>query len=392
MSRDRRIRRAVGARSQQSNGLAILAQYAATPVTFRTRWSFGTQIGRVINPRALFENSIASIGNDMDLTGLSDMTLTASIEVSGIRYPLTFNGSGSIVLKPGRSILHDALPHNLQYLLSTVSEFFYVTCPAMAAGMAWPINRITLSPEGNNSATGGDFTQTGIIPGAFGGGYGPSLILGDISPLARTFAIVGDSIGDGQGNTPGDIGYIEYGLAGRFGLIDISRPNERAQHFATDAGSARRRGLLADAAPTDAIYEYGINDTISGRSLTQLQADAASIAAWLRSVGVQRIYGCTLTPRIDWTGTKQLLSEQMPVASEANRLAYNAWLRTGAGGLYNGLIDAAASVEEGGALAPTGKWRVNGSTAGWLTADGVHPSGYAHQNPLKDAVQAALPL
>lgn len=387
------VRRTVGARSQQAGGLANLSQYAVKPVTFRTRQTMGSQIGRVRNPRALFENAIVSLGNDMDVTGLSDMTLTAAVEVNNVRYPFTFNGgSPSALIKPGKGIVTDPLPYNVQYLLSVASEFFVLTYPSMAGGTAWPSNRITISPDGNNGAVGGDFTLSGTVPAVFGAGYGPSLIIGDVRADARVFVIIGDSIGDGQGNTPGDQGYVDYGLAGRWGLIDLTRPSERAADFATAAGSARRRGLLIEAAPTDVIYEYGINDTANGRSLTQLKADTIAIWDWLRSIGVPRIHACTLTPRIIWTGDKTTLAQQTPEVGEAVRLAYNAWIRAGADGRIDTVIDAAAAVEEGGASAPAGKWRVNGSTAGWLSGDGVHPSGYAHQNLLKDAVQAVFPL
>lgn len=165
-------------------------------------------------------------------------------------------------------------------------------------------------------------------------------------------------------------------------------------------------------AVTHMLVQYGVNNILSeGISVAALWAEARACYAAIdaEKPGVP-IWQTTPTPIVIVTsGGGATLEGQNP--EEPRRLARLAWiewlrdgcpidpatqnsLAVGATGSVirvghddhplRGIVDIAAVVEQGGSVAPTGKWRVD---LGSLAPDGVHPSTLG-QNTMKPPMAA----
>jgi lysophospholipase L1-like esterase len=206
-----------------------------------------------------------------------------------------------------------------------------------------------------------DKSLSGSIANGLGASFTPTLILGvPVNPLARSVAIIGDSIPTGTGDTAdastGAIGYIERGLTMAVPASKFTRGSDRLSYWAV-----RRycRMSLITKYFTDVIIELGVNDyQLTLSTASQMQTNFMALRDELLSAGI-RVWACTVTPVT--TGTA---GAQTPSTYVAVQQAYNTWLRAGVAGV-SGLIDAAL-IAEGGL-----------NTGVWVQAyfgDGTHPN------------------
>lgn len=215
-----------------------------------------------------------------------------------------------------------------------------------------------LTNQGNNlqnyGGTGANATRVSSFSGTFTSlsyAYGPSCVLatpesGGNKPVCL---IIGDSIADGQ-NSIWDLGYIGQALlAAGIPWYQVSRPGEYTAGFL--GGSARMRMAYAEAC-SDAVDEYGVNDSWNGITLAAMQANCITTWREARRRGVLRIHRATLSPRVVTTDNCATLANQTPGnggTTEAVRTGFNSWVLDGCP--YNPVTWAAQPV--GTAAGPT---------------------------------------
>ena len=143
-----------------------------------------------------------------------------------------------------------------------------------------------------------------------------------------------------------------------------------------ERASARRRKLLSLGRWL--LINHGTNDIANSRTLVQVQAALTTIITMARARGM-KIALETMIPRTTSSDAWATVANQTLPAYESVRLAFNTWVRTGAGGLVDLVVDTAATIDSGlvASAAATGKWRPAGAT-GPYTADGVHPATIGH--------------
>lgn len=226
---------------------------------------------------------------------------------------------------------------------------------------------------------GGSYANTGLPSGA-------QNTLNLTADLASVFGvIVNNTVGSGLTVTVTTVsggfdfdpsttamGFIQRGLsnAGRCWTA-ATTPGDTLQGWATRCYS--RLALLAQGNLDAAIVELGINDITGGRTLAQIKADASLLYSRLRGLGIRHIAQTTILPFPSSTDGFVTIANQTAGAQDDIRQQFNAWVRSGADGLLDGYIDVAATIENGGAVAPTGKAIVNG-TIGYAFVDGKHPT------------------
>lgn len=341
------------------------------------------------SPSATFTGAIS--GTTLTVTNMTDGSFIR------LGYTLQYLGIGAAVLitaQPSGSAGSNGT-YTLGVNLGTVSA------QTMTTTRAYPLGRIGLS---------------GLSETAAATKFSPSLTLGPrvsglvttsrVCPLAlvgipdntqqHSVCIYGDSIAFGQGDISGDAngnsGYIERALNRNLPWATTSRSGNA---YAKNAGRNYGQVNFASNYCTDIIINLGINDFTSlGLSLAVTQAYA--IAEWTAlSVNGSRIWLPTLTPRSTSSDGWATLGNQTTDANNANRVAWNNWVRDGAP-ILNGVAAATGSsatgtIRIGNSAHPvkgyfetadlaesardSGKWRVD---LGALTTDGIHPNDLGH--------------
>lgn len=171
-------------------------------------------------------------------------------------------------------------------------------------------------------------------------------------------------------------GWVQRGLA-TAGIphLVIASAGDRANLYA--ARSYSRMALVAASGAQTAVIALGNNDVFaSGDSATTVEGNLVGICLNLKAMGVRKVLAATITPGTSSTTVagQTTLADQIVPASDAARQAVNLWERSsfpGTAACFDGVIDDAALVENGGASAPTGKWDpISGLPA---AADGKHP-------------------
>lgn len=170
-------------------------------------------------------------------------------------------------------------------------------------------------------------------------------------------------------------GYAQLALEATHPVLQMSKSGESAQQFAADTNGFQRRNLFDYGSWL--LYAYGVNDIYGGRTLAQFQADTITICGWARARGM-KIAMSTLTPRTTssdgWTtiGGQTIVS---PGTFNAIRLTANSWIKSGASGFCDLVLDVCAAVDSG---RDSGIWKAD-VTTGPYTVDGIHPSYTGHQ-------------
>lgn len=288
------------------------------------------------------------------------ITVTAAVEYNGVTYPATFGGLSSIVLPAGGEVWTDPVPLDIP----AGATFYARSCVTVSSGQFWNNNQVVVSgvdtwQASDVTTSTGAMTQTSQSQV-----FGPHAVLGESPLLASPSVLVlGDSIGLGQADLSNGISpTARYGYFGR--ALYGSRPyilqttGGSAMYERVVASSVKARAKLYSI-PDYVVLQHGINDLAAGRSLAQMQADFATLAATFTNRG-KKVIACTLTPYTSTTNGYRDAAGQTPAGFEATRVAYNNWLRTIPSPL-TAIFDAADLVEANSSNVLTrngGRWHV----------------------------------
>ena len=333
--------------------------------------------------------------NGVNLQGpaLNPVTTRVSVETAGgTIYPVTFSGAPSVTVSPGAGVISDPV----DITLADGDVLFTRLYQEVGVGQQLPTSSrfyLTTS-EGEGLQWGTDLTAGGSIP--LGNATGPTVLaLLGTPPASRTtaFALIGDSItaatGDDWMATPGHSGfavramnaaglpYISYAVGGDRASL-MNNPARQAYWWTGIEGCDRF------------VTAYGINDLAGSATLAQLQSNSIDLWSALRARGLTGVQGTT-TPWSSSTDSWATVGNQTPaLPSEANRVAWNTWLRDGApltvglaavasggSGIRAGetghplldVVDVAAAVESS---LNSGRWMVG------ATDEGLHPNATGH--------------
>ncbi len=314
------------------------------------------------------------------------ITVTASITTDSGTHPVTWGGLSSVTIAGG----------------------------ALAASD--PVGWVT---AGGTIAVTATVTSTGSVPCLSGWSDGTGAYL--VGPLAITggtptpdtthrWLILGDSVSEGVGDDLhgrsgqfGTGGYPER-LATKAGVAYLGAAASGERYAELDSDWTARVGDTLASRCDSAFVGYGINDILV---YTAAQNSTAFIERWhfLKTKGIGRIYQATILPRTNAAGT-------VVDGDPTQRNAFNAWLRDGAPGYWQGVYSRWQARPTGSMAADT--YRIGGSDPvggmhpldgvldvhavaagtsdpnlwkpGW-TSDGVHPNATGHA-----AIAAALDL
>lgn len=288
-----------------------------------------------------WDHWVNSDSGDLDTDPSGSITFNASIRVIsstnpgttiGQLYRLTFKGQNTATLDPGGTITSDVLGISLMPG-DVISVRTY-----LASGTAY-VGRIvygTLTPNVGFTAAS-DLTPPGSAAVTSSQGYyfGPSMVLGypDSASTAKSVGLLGDSIGNGIGETGLAFtkpivaqGFMARALTAKGGLVNLAEGGDWAQGFQRTAGSLKRLRYLERC--NSAVIEYGTND-IGGvlSAATVVEAANLNIASNIRRLGIGKVFITTLLPRTTSTDAWATTTNQTPIAGESERLNYNAWIR-----------------------------------------------------------------
>ena len=298
------------------------------------------------------------------------ITVKAAIELSGgTVYPLFFNGgSRTAVLAPGAAILTDPLA----YRFAAGEHVFVRVNVSVAGGDKWP--RWTfISNSVDQFETGSDMTDSGTLTGTNGYSYRASGVYGKPATSNQgSVAVIGDSLAAGAGGNTHYNGFIQRSFGGDYGKsvphAFIGCPGETVQNFITQSKTVYRLGIIRGC--KSALVQLGTNDIFSGRTAAQVQADLATLYARLLTLGITRIYQCTVTPRTTSSDSFATVVNQTTTNAgyESARVTLNTWIRANTAGI-TGYFEIADLVES---ARDSGKWIAAS------TADGIHPTDAMH--------------
>jgi lysophospholipase L1-like esterase len=217
-----------------------------------------------------------------------------------------------------------------------------------------------------------DETMAGSVT-ASSTNFPPCAIIGTTDQ--PSFAIVGDSIGYGQGDgqdVGGDYGYIMKALGPRYAYVNMCRSGDQADKFVLS--STNRAGLFQYT--SHLVCEYGTNDMYTlGDDATETLTNLQTI--WGLHDGV--VYQTTILPRATSSDDHITLDNQTVTNGNTERFALNESIRTSTD--IAGYFETADVVEE----LRSGKW-IPGQIADQYTNDGTHPVAVGHAK-LRDSGQ-----
>lgn len=348
--------------------------------------------------RFVYANSTysGSATNWTEIDGPNDYPISASVEIGGTLYRLTFGGSTTGTVSPGGLLTSDPISVDLNAATLIYSRTYINSTN-------WIPNKASYDNTGTGGRVAGDSTGSGTIADSINYLFTPVAILGRPTGGAAFFAvIVGDSVDNGQSahgsqaechgyssTDPTHNAWYDLAFAGTAGLAQISKSGDQAQKFLTTAGHFRRGRIPRFA--THALEGYGRNDLDNDRTTAQIQADKIAVWTMLSNRGL-KVWSRTITPETASTDTWATTANQTVSnpTREVTRVAVNQWLRAGApivagaavavgtsgalvagqtGHPLYGVKDFAGAVET---AQDSGIWRAGYST------DGVHLKGPAH--------------
>lgn len=346
-------------------------------------------------------------------TGNAFTVSSCSIEsLSGTVVPVYFGGSRSKVIADGANdiqsdtILPSAFGLNkfsrgeqywIKLILNVPNGCKIPRTSRMVAAVsgsqtAWYQSSVTF-PSSTDIA--GQFTTTGTAPVAQPNGYQP-LVLGHPVVDEPSFIAVGDSIGDGAGDTTAATlyghGFIQRAMGNNgtnpLPCLNFCRPSTTSDHA---VAGTKWRAYVKYA--RYAIEEFGTNDiVISTKTVAATQASLSSLWSILKSEGAQGIIKsnllCFTTSTDNWlTSANQTIRTGWTAGDKTDQL--NAWFATK---VTDGTLMASVAYPNIKDTGNANKWLVDNVTANYITVDGVHPSPLGHDlvsQPLR-AVIAAL--
>lgn len=298
------------------------------------------------------------------------ISVRASIEYSGVIYPVYFDGVRTVQIAANGIVTSD--PQAYLYIPKN-STYYVRTYVSVTSGEKWPRN-FRYTEAADQVVVNQDYADVTTTVTGIGQMFGPMATFGQQRVgQPRTIAICGDSISQGFGVTAPGVGpflaaFDGTSLGSDFGkgvaTLQLGLTGETAAQFGAAATRMHRQLLLG--ASTHVIYQYGIND-VRGGSVTFSSIQATTQAIWnmMQAMGL-KIYACTLTPNTTSTDSWATTGNQTLANTTGNtvRVAYNDWLRTIPSPL-SGIIETADTCETS---RNSGIWK-----AGY-TGDGLHPN------------------
>lgn len=237
----------------------------------------------VTSLRLAFANWYVDTGDGKEKGTGGLLTLKASIEYSGVFYPLKQGGSSEITIPSGYTAILDdcsvTIPDNTAFkvhvLQSNPAGILYVDNASASFG-----DRLSFDST--------DRTGTGGVPNDLPGySFPPCLILGSTSK--RSAIGYSDSRFYGSGDTAdasGDVGIFARGTGPQIAYCCAGVPSDRDDWFL--ANSVRRRAL-ADAF-SDVVVGFGVNGSIT------VAERIVNVAAIYALFSGQRVHGVTSSP------------------------------------------------------------------------------------------------
>lgn len=302
----------------------------------------------------------------------SAATVTASFEYPmGTMTQITFAGGNTSGSVPDVSYLVSdsvAIPGCIpRGALFAVRIYWTSTTGILSVGQSLNTVGSTGFEQGVSGIT--DKTMSGSVTGS-STNFPPIAIIGTTDQ--PSFAVLGDSIGYGQGDAQdvgGDYGFIMKSLGPFYAYMNLTRSGDQADKFV--ASSTNRAALLQYA--SHVVCEYGNNDIYTlgatgAAALTDLQA----IWSAAHSAGA-KVYQTTITARATSTDGWTTVNNQTVTNGNANRITLNSSIRSSTD--HDGYLEVADVYET---ARDAGTWKP-GQTANYFTADGTHPTakGYA---------------
>ncbi len=253
----------------------------------------------------------------------NSITVRAGIEVSGTdRIPVFFNGKRDVVIDPGGMVASDPIPLRMveNNTIWTRTRVTVNNGEKIPLGILYSLNG---DSEGRDT-TGDDLTTTGTIAAQFAANlYGPvsgyALSVENAMPCV---ALIGDSIMMTEIPTSS---YVRRLSEAHIPHQQLARATEKASYFAGPNGRYRLRHA---SGCSHAIVEYTVND-LSTDTADQIKSNLLSIWRDLAWMGIE-VLQTTCTPHTTSVDGWTSLAGQTVLASEADRLAINNWIRDGA--------------------------------------------------------------
>lgn len=244
--------------------------------------------------------------------------------------------------------------------------------------IAWYQSSVT-TPSSTDVA--GLFTTSGTAAQSQTNGYQP-IVLGHPVTDGPSFIAVGDSIGDGTGDaTAANLyghGFIQRAMGNNgvnpYPCLNFCRPSTTSDHA---VASTKWRAYIKYA--RYAIEEFGANDiVISTKSVAATQSSMSNLWAILKSEGIQGIikssFMCFTTSTDNWlTAANQAIRTGWTAGDKTDQL--NAWYATK---VSDGTLTACVTYPNIRDAGNANKWLTDGTTANYVTTDGVHPSPLGH--------------
>lgn len=334
--------------------------------TWRTRWRAATDLNGLTLAYGSFAQAILA----------EPWTAAVTLEMpDGTLLPVTFGGQEYLSCGEAQSVESDPIDVQIGE-----GEVFYLRT-LQPGGIQAPVNGATYTFMDGDHRSDEEWVPAEDLNGGLESPV-PVAIIGATRQGVVCPAMIGDSI-CGMGIAPA--GWWRLALGARPGLSY----GRNARRF-TDLDG--REGNTLRAA-THVLVQYSVNDLSNAPPVSTLWANALDCYAYVDDLKPNvGIWQTTTTPMVSTTDECATLDGQTPYSAAA-RQAWVAFLRDGApidpatkaalapgasglragqfGHPLRGIVDVAAAVEQGGAVAPTGKWRVD---LGPLGGDGVHPS------------------
>lgn len=309
----------------------------------------------------LFLNSSgeAELGNDVTITRC---VLAVS---NGTNLPFLFNGSPTVTVKSGTFGSFHVRSDPLGHSFAKGDKLNLIVHVSVASGAVYPLTLV--SRRGNydeGAAQGGaaaagpttDMTANGTPWVAQSGGvrmFAPSVLLTQQAVPSAAPLFITDSIGVGTGesvaqsNARYDEGWCTRAVRNRWPHLVVGQSGTTLAKWLVANGSFRRKSVLSRVMFTHVICQMGINDAMSGASLSTLQTTWMNVWKDLARNG-RPVYQTTLTPGATTSTDQWTTVAGQSVNAAATVIAQgNDWLRDGAP--WNISTGAAAAVGATGA-------------------------------------------
>lgn len=314
-----------------------------------------------------------------------DGVVKAAVEISGQILPVTFGGARTATLTAGGLLRSDPVGVGLRK-----GDVVWVrACRTFTPG-TWINNCFVMGSNGEGSADA-DVTDSAstafTVPGSdTGSGWTALSVVSAAPSAARSVAIIGDSVSNGQNETVREIGgYMMRALPDGVAVLRLNGPGGTANLYVTPSGSntsASRRRLPLAGNCKYAWVEFGINDVNGGDTAATIKANLTRLWLALAAAGLTVVQSTVTVWGGGSTDAYQTVDSQTVWAKNAVRVEVNDWIRTKPAPLA-AVFDMADVVES---ARNSGKWKAAvGGVA--LTTDGIHPSTVGH-TLVADALRA----